>query len=255
MKILVIQKHVPDIVEELVITPDGRDLDEREVRYVLNEMDQHALEQALILKERHGARVDVLAIGGEEAVSSLAEAVAKGVDGILRLAAQSSDRRDNHSLSVRIARFLEGRRYDLVLTGVQAVDDLNGTLGGYLAARLHLPYIGGLAAVACDPSRNTAKVMKEFPGGVLAALEVSLPAVLGIQSAERPPRYVPVSRIMQARKGLKYEEVPAAPVDEKGLSVRLLTKPTIRARAEMLQGDAEAVADRIATLLKERGLL
>jgi len=37
--------------------------------------------------------------------------------------------------------------------------------------------------------------MKEFRGGCAGQFEMPLPAVLGIQSAEKPPRYVPVAKV------------------------------------------------------------
>jgi electron transfer flavoprotein alpha/beta subunit len=39
----------------------------------------------------------------------------------------------------------------------------------------------------------------EFPGGVRGEYEVKLPAVLGIQAAEKPPRYVPVAKVRAAK--------------------------------------------------------
>lgn len=255
MDVLVLQKQVPDVVEDLPIAADGKGLDPDGVVYVTNELDQHALEQALILKERHGGRVDVFAIGGEEALDSLAEVLAKGADGALHVSVGPSDRMDNVRLSAHVASILKDRRYDLILSGVQAVDDFNGNLGGLLAGRLRWPYVGGLAGLTVDPSRRIAAVRKEYPGGVLAAMEVSLPAVLGIQSAERPPRYVPVARVMQAKRTMKVPKAPGAPSGPSGLTIARLFKPEPKRRAEMLEGDADAVAGRIAALLKERGLI
>ncbi len=255
MEVLVVQKQVPDIVEELVIAPDGKGLQENEIRYVPNELDQHALEQAILLKGRHGGRVDVLAIGGKETLDSLAEALAKGADGVLRLPAEAWDRRDNRKLSAHLAPMIKDRGYDLILTGVQAVDDVNGSLGGFLGGRLGLPYVGGLAGMTLDPARQVARVWKEYPGGTLAVIEVSLPAVLGILSTDRAPCYVPISRVMQAKRTMKVQDIPCAPPSVTGLMVYQVQKPERKMRATMLEGDADAVTNRLVTLFKESGLL
>ena len=55
MNILVLLKMVPDIVEELEIAPDGKSLDLEAIRPIVSERDDHALEQALLLKEQGSA--------------------------------------------------------------------------------------------------------------------------------------------------------------------------------------------------------
>jgi electron transfer flavoprotein beta subunit len=54
MNIIVPIKMVPDLVEELSIDPSGAALDTAWMRLILNEFDDHAIEQAILLKERVG---------------------------------------------------------------------------------------------------------------------------------------------------------------------------------------------------------
>jgi len=255
MKMAVIIREVPDIVEELVIAEDGRSLDKNEVKYVANELDEHALEQALIAKENHSAHVTAMCVGGEEARDALATSVARGADEAVYVPLLCSDRGDCHKLAAHLAPIMEDGGYDIVFTGVQSVDQLDGCLGGLLAARLGMPYVGGLMAVEIDPSLKKAVVKKDYPGGRLAVMEVDLPAVLGIQSAERPPRYVPVSRFLQIKKTMEIKEVRTPPPKVAGISVTRLLKPEAASRAKMIEGDEGEVATIIVALLKERGLL
>lgn len=53
MKIIVLLKMVPDVVEELTVATDGRTLDTEFLRLIANELDNHALEEALLLKEKY----------------------------------------------------------------------------------------------------------------------------------------------------------------------------------------------------------
>ena len=85
------------------------------------------------------------------------------------------------------------------MTGCQASDDLDGLLGPLMAEALDLPYLGVVTAVRVDASGSTATVTKEYAGGVRGDFEVALPAVLGIQAAEAPPRYVPVAKVRAGR--------------------------------------------------------
>jgi len=80
MKIIVAIKQVPERDAQLVVSPDGRWIDEDGLNYVINEPDAYALEEALQLKEQHGGEVIALCAGPERVTSTLREALAKGAD-------------------------------------------------------------------------------------------------------------------------------------------------------------------------------
>ena len=50
MNIVVPVKLVPDLVEELSIDPSGTALDTAWLRMIVNEFDDHAIEQAILIK-------------------------------------------------------------------------------------------------------------------------------------------------------------------------------------------------------------
>lgn len=255
MKIAVILRQVPDIVEELVVGEDGQRLSEDDVMYITNELDEHALEQALLIKGRRSASITVISIGGDEAKDALATSVAKGADEALFVPLEFNDRGDNLKLATHLANVVREGQFNFVFTGMQAADQIDGSLGGILASQLSMPYIGGLVAVDADPNGAKAIVKKEYPGGLLGVMEVTLPAVLGIQSSEQPPRYVPVSKVMQTKKTLQVKEVTTSVPEVTGVHITKLLKPEAGAKAEMIEGDEGAIATRIASLLKESGLL
>ena len=91
MKIVVPVKLVPDLVEELFVDASGTALDPRELSLILNELDDHALEQALLLKEEASAEVTVIApeIKGVDDDASIAAA---GDDALFLAAARGADR-------------------------------------------------------------------------------------------------------------------------------------------------------------------
>ena len=57
MHTAVILRLVPDIAEELEIDSAGTDIDREWIGIKLNEFDEHALEEAILLKESVGAHV------------------------------------------------------------------------------------------------------------------------------------------------------------------------------------------------------
>jgi electron transfer flavoprotein beta subunit len=253
MNIAVLLNMVPDLVEELEIDASGTALDTQWMRYVLNESDEHALEQALLLKDRHGARVTVLALDYGEVEEALFSSLAKGADEAVKLTgfSQTAGRRG------AAAAFEEGLREmkpDLVLTGVYAIDDQDGHTAGLLAGLMDLPFVGVTRSV--EPADGKAVVQKEYPGGLAAEIEVGLPAVIGVLSAPQPPRYVPVAKIRETRKTRKLAERDVSGAASlAGPTVRRLFKPEPAERAQILEGAPEDVARQIVTILADRGLV
>lgn len=255
MDIIVPVKFVPDLVEEMAIDESGATLDRTFMRLIPNEQDDHALEQALLLKERYGGKVTVITLDTGDVDETLFTAVANGADRIIKVRGEGfAEGINNHAAASVLQEALKDIPFDLILTGTQAVDDLDGSVGPLLAARLGLPYVGYVTGITLDNRRVVAR--KEYPGGLIAEIEVRLPAVLGIQAAEKPPRYVVTSLVMQAMKTAKIEEIEAGQADSSGAAeVARMYLPEAAERAEMIEGSVDQVADKIVALLKEHGLL
>ncbi len=254
MNIIVPVKIVPDLVEELKIDDQGLSLDPDWLRLKLNEFDDHAIEQAILLKERSGGTVTVIAPDGDGADDLLYTAYARGADRLLKLTGDAVATLNNHALSRQLAHIVLGLQPGLILTGVQAHNDLDGALGPLLAGLLGFPYAGYISGVSLH--EDQAAVRKEFPGGLVADLMVSLPAVLGIQAAEQPPRYVAFSRVRQAMKEAHIEEISLPESDGLGgLPVRRMLLPEKGQQAEILQGEPEQVAAQFVEVFSRLGVL
>ena len=253
MNLLVLIKQVPDLVEELELNDEGTDLNRDAVQYKINEFDDHALEEALQLKAETGATVTALALESDEADKLLFTALAKGADRAVKITGDFSGGVSNRVAARAMANVIGSLQWDLILTGVQAVDDRDGQLGMLLAGYLGAPQVGVVTGVKVDGGKATVK--KEYAGGVMGEFEVDLPAVLGIQAAREVPRYVPVSRLRQVMKTATLEEAAAGDVAVAvGSSIRRMMKPQRDSHATMLEGDPEQIANSILDLLKARGL-
>jgi electron transfer flavoprotein beta subunit len=256
MNITVVVKLVPDLVEEITIDEGGLALDTDWLRMIISEADNHALEQAVLLKEAAGGTVTVLAPHAEDVDDVLFAAAARGADRLVKLTG-NEESVSSHALARGVFEALGGHAPDLLLTGVQAHDDLDGSLGPLVAAMLGTPYVGYVAGVTLG--EGTVTVRKEYPGGLLAEMEVQLPATLGVQVAEQPPRYVAVSKIRQAMKTAEIEEVEVLETGEgedAGVpSVTRMYLPEAAERATMLDGDEDEIAESIVGVLEELGVL
>ena len=254
MNIVALFKLVPDLVEELEIDQSGTALNMDFLRLIINEFDDHAIEQAILLKERSGARVTVIGPNAEGADDVLYTAVAKGGDQLIKLMGDPNATINNHAMARATAIVLKELQPDLILTGVQAHNDLDGSMGPLVAEYLGMSYLGYVSGVNTQNGRIV--VRKEYPGGLIAEMEVDLPAVVGIQSAEQPPRYVTVNKVRQAMKTAAIEERPLPALDGSGGAViQRMFKPESATRAEMIDGSAEEVAARLLDIFKEIGAL
>lgn len=253
MNIVVAIKHIPSIADDLPVKGNNVDFDS--VDFVLNEWDEHSIEQAVLIKEAVGGTVTVIGVDLiGELDNALHLALAKGADKVVKITADDPAA-DSHMQAKWLAEAIRGMSPDLVFAGVQASNDLDGQIGPMIAAYLDMPYIGGTSAI--EVSNGTATVSKEFPGGVGMKYAVTLPFVAGVQSAPKPPRYAPVSKVRQMAQTATVEKVApsgVADVRERPLRLLKMAPPVATGHAEMIEGSPKEVAAKIVELLKSKGL-
>jgi electron transfer flavoprotein beta subunit len=254
MNIVVLLKLVPDLVEEIEIDSSGKTVDTTFMRLIINEPDDHALEQAIILKEREGGEVTVIGPGVEDIDGVLFTAAAKGTDRQIKLTGDFDVEVNNHALASAFAAVVREVQPDMILTGVQAHNDLDGAMGPLIAEYLDMPYIGYVSGVVMEG--ETCIVHKEYPGGLIGELQVNLPVVLGIQSAESPPRYVAVSKVRQAMKKVTLDEQTSSDLDRSGgPAVSRMFQPESGERAEMIEGDIDSISEKLVEILRTSDVL
>lgn len=258
MKIVVLLKMVPDVVEELEVSADGKSLDAEFLRMILSERDSHALEVGLLLKEHQGGTLVVVAPDAPEVDNELYTALAKGADRAVKIPSNgpTSSRGMAALLSKALLSVPDLLPADLILTGCQAIDDLDGMTAPLLAHGLRLPYLGLVTGISVNTGNMSARLTKEYSGGTHGEFEVPLPAVLGVQSAPSPPRYVPVAKVRAAMKTQKIESAePQDGTTVPTVEILSLAKPEAAGHADMLEGSPEQVAEKIGQVLAARGVV
>lgn len=259
MKILVSIKEVAELEDSFEI--EGFDVDERHLQYELNEWDDYALEEAVTLREEHDdVEVIAVTIGPERAEETIRMVLAKGADRAIRVWDDALAERNHIDLSTKaaiLAAVVEDEEPDLVLTGVQAADDSNSATGVALATRIGFEWAAVVNALAVTPDSDVATVHRELEGGMEEIVEVDLPAVFTIQTGINEPRYASLRGIRQAqRKPIDVTHLDALSVDIEGTGIELtaLFEPEAESEATIWEGDAEATAESLATLLRDKGV-
>ena len=188
----------------------------------------------------------VVTVGDEEAESALRRCLAMGADRAIRVDAEPLD-------PVSTARALAGvvgsESPDLVLTGVQSADSVQGSTGSALAELVGLPRVAVVTLIDWSGA-GPATVDRELEGGLVDVVEVDTPALLTIQTGINQPRYANLRAIKQAEQ--REIAVLSADPGEPGYRVRRMFTPPRTAGAEMLDGGPAEVARRIVELVEER---
>jgi len=249
VNILVVLRMMPDAVGELQLMEDCRSIDREWLDFQLNDFDDHALEDAILLKESLGARVTVLGVG-EGTTRVLQMASARGADEVISLPTDPDAIVSSRAIAATVAELALARQADLVITGVQSPEDVFGALAPYVGALLRWPHVSGTNRIAARD--GLLLVSQERGAGGSVTYEVTLPAVLGVQTATKAPRYVSGSKLREASKtpiGRIEARADGFAAEAEIVSLRLPTGGDV----EWLGGDADAVADRIAAILAESG--
>jgi electron transfer flavoprotein beta subunit len=254
MDIAVAVRLAPKAGEELELDPDGTDIDREVVEMAMCDFDDQALEEAVLLKEATGATVTAVGLRSEGIEQALRVAYARGADRVVVVEAGEIDPYDTRTASLAFAEAFRALASDLALIGVQTPHDVFGQAAPLVAAALGWPQANVVVGVTLTD--GTARVSQEYAGGSAAILGLQLPAVLGVQSASSPPRYVSMSRLRQAMTEASAESLDVsvqAPAQTSTLVS--LARPEPQAGATMIEGDAEEAAAQILAVLRERGAL
>jgi len=253
MNIVVCCKSVPGLVTDLKIGADNKSLQYQGQLLAINECDEYALEEALVLKKAHGGRITALSMGSIKSQDVLYYALAKGADKAVRVDCDSQDPR---VASAALAAALKKLEFDLVFTGTQARDTLSGQVGIAAASRLGLPF--AYAVVGIDVlDDKTIQARKELGGGRYADVELQLPALLCIQTGIQPLTFVPPARRIRARQqpvssfsssdlGLQPDQLAT-----RGYRIVAIRPPERTHQVELLQGSPLDIADALLNKIQE----
>ncbi|ETN95045.1 electron transfer flavoprotein subunit beta/FixA family protein [Zhouia amylolytica] len=197
MKILVCISHVPDTTSKINFTEDNTKFDTNGVQFVINPNDEFGLTRAIWFKEKQGASVTVVNVGGSETEPTLRKALAIGADEAIRVNAEATD---GFFVAKQLAKVVEDGDYDLIIAGRESIDYNGGMVPGMLASLTHANFIN--TCIGLEVNGETATATREIDGGK-ETLKTSLPLVIGAQKGlvEESDLRIPNMRgIMMARK-------------------------------------------------------
>ena len=259
MKIAVCVRRVPDTSEALVkVDETGRDIVKDKLAFTINESDNYALEEALLLKESAEAEVTLVTVGAKDCTDVLRMGLAKGASRAVRIDDAGLEQADGLALARVLAGFFSGEPFDLIFTGCIAQDIEDSQVGAALAQYLGRPHAAYV--VKLEKKDGRFAVRRELEGGLLEVEELPMPCVVSIQTGGNTPRYASIMGIKRAgarpleEKGTADLGLADADFESKTKLLRLYV-PEVLSAAEMIEGDTGEKAARLAEILKVKGLV
>jgi electron transfer flavoprotein beta subunit len=262
LDVIVCVKHVPETAEaELKIDASGKSIEKTGLVYDINEWDDYALEEAVRIKEKQGGTVTAITIGSADSDSTLRKCLARGADKAIRLTDPKFENSDSYAAAKILHSAIKTLHYDLILTGMQAGDDGYAATGPILAQMLTVPHATMVKKL--ELGTGTAKINRELEGGLEEQLEITLPALLSVQTGINEPRYVSIMGIRKAmQKEIKVMTLAESGLTEQDvglqgswLTIDKLYVPPVEKQAEFLKGTPDEIATKITEILKSKGLI
>jgi electron transfer flavoprotein beta subunit len=258
MKILVCVKHVPESETAIDIQNDSKwvDLDSFN-EFKMNRLDEFAVEEAVRIKENFAeTNIDIVSVGPDRATEGIKRSIGMGADNGIHIISNTEAYLSPMIISSWIAQHALKQGYDLIFTGAMSDDGMGGQIGPMLAAHLRLPCATGVIYEKLSAENNSIYVEREIEGGKRDTLELSLPAVLTIQSGINTPRYPSLSNLLRANKQELVIIDPAAlSPPETGEEIARVTYPEKSRAGTVLEGTAQEKARLLLQMLRERALL
>jgi electron transfer flavoprotein beta subunit len=196
--IVVLVKQVPDTYSERKLSESDHTLDRDSADAVLDEINERAVEEALVIKEAHDGEVTVLTVGPDRATDAIRKALSMGADKAVHVVDDALHGSDLiQTAQVLAAAIQTVGDVDLVIAGNEASDGQGGAVPAVVAEILGYPQVTHARKVEIDGS--TVKVTRETDEGI-THLEASLPAVVSVGEKINEPRYPSFKGIMAAKK-------------------------------------------------------
>jgi electron transfer flavoprotein beta subunit len=262
MKVVVCIKQVPD-TGEVRIDPETGNLIREGVPSIVNPDDKHAVEEAVVLKEKYGGKVTVITMGPRQADAALRECLAMGADEAILLSDKAFSGADTSATSYTLGSAIKKLgEFDLILCGRQALDGNTAQVGPQLAEFLKVPQV--TYARKIEITGGGLKVERALEDGY-EIVETKLPALVTATKDLNIPRIPPMDAIMDAYGQKEIITWTASDIeverDKIGIKgsptrIRKASTPVLKkGQIEIIDGTVEEAVDALVVRLKGKQLI
>lgn len=230
---------------------------------VISPYDANALEVAIQLKEKHGAKVTAVSIGGTATATALRSALSMGADEAILVTDPLLAGSDQRGVAYALAKTIrKAGACDLILTGCESGDWADRAVPAFLAEELGIGYVGYVTRIEMRDGQIILRRVVE-DGYELIEAKTSLLAAISSDETNNP-RYAKLRDIMTAAK----KTIPVWKAADLGLDPESIGPraarvtiadvyiPVKESRCEMIEGNTpEEKATNLAARLRELKLI
>ena len=260
MNIIVCMKQVVDL-QQIRIKRDTREPVLDGLPVLFGDMDKNALEEAVRIKEKHGAKVTVLSVGSAKLKETVLEPLAMGADDACIVVDPACEGSDTAASALTLAAAIKKiGSYDLILVGEGSTDNYSGQIGSRLAEILDVPQITYVRELTIQESTVTAVRDME---DALEVVKATPPIIISVTSEINKPRRAPLTQILRAsRKPLNLwtlNELDITPdkvgVTSSGIQVISNLAPEQERKGVIFEGDVDEAVGKLVDALRKEGTL
>lgn len=256
MNIIVCIKQVPDTAD-VKINLQTNTLVREGVKSMINPFDMYAIEEAVRLKEKHGGKTTVVAMGPPQAETALKEALSLGIDEAVLVSDKAFAGSDTLATSYTLAKTIKKiGDFSVILCGKQASDGDTAQVGPGISTHLDIPQVTYVKKIE-EIKNNTARVERMTEEGY-DIVETPLPCLFTVVKEINTPRVPSLKGIMRS-KNAKIHLFDARQLDceedRLGLKgsptqvIKIFT-PERRKGGEVFAGPADESASKLSEILK-----
>ncbi len=233
-----------------------------DIKPVIGQYDEFAMEAALRIKDTTGGKITVLSLGNNIIRDVIKKTLAVGGDELILLEDAAFQEGDSWSTAFALATAIKKiGEYDLIFCGRQSSDWDAGQVGLGIAELLGVPAV--TLARKVEVGDGKATIEQVIPDGY-QIIEVALPVLVTVTSELGNLRYAVLKGIMAAAKKQPTVWKPAdiglepSQVGSAGRNTKLvrLFQPVKEAKCEIIEGESAAEAGaNLAVRLREAKVL
>lgn len=248
MNIIVCVKQVYDL-DQIRIKKETREPILDGVPLKLSDMDRNALEEAIRIKEKNGARIIVVSAGSLKIRETIKGALAMGADEAVVV---TDFEGDSSVTSDVLAALIRPMETTLILCGEGSSDNYSGQVPPRLAESLGLACITFVRELSVEGTKVKAKRDLE---DCFEIVETEMPCVVSVTSEINETRLPSLTQILKAsKKPIKEMKMAECGVFLKSLESIENLAPTTERKNIILEGVAAEIAEQFVRSLEKEGV-
>jgi len=260
LHVIACMKQVVDL-QQIRIKRDTREPVLEGLPVLFGDMDKNALEEAVRIKEKLGAKVTVLSAGSGKLKDTILEALAMGADEACIVVDPTCEGSDTASSAMTLARAIEKiGPYDLILVGEGSADNYSGQIGSRIAEILNVPQVTYVRELSIEGNAVTA--IRDIEAA-LEVVKVNIPLVASVTSEINKPRRAPLAQILRASrkpmKSLTLQDlgIDAARAGSAASAIQVVSNlaPQQERKGIILEGDPDETVGKLVDALRKEGFL